>query len=45
MDFINLLDGAMGSELISRGERLPAFVWSAEVNLTNPELVYQIHKD
>jgi len=45
MDFINLLDGAMGSELISRGERLPEFVWSAEVNLTNPELVYQIHKD
>ena len=42
---IKLLDGAMGSELIHRGETLPNHIWSADCNLTNPELVYQIHKD
>ena len=42
---IKLLDGAMGSELIHRGETLPNNIWSAEINLTNPELIYQIHRD
>ena len=35
----------MGSELIKRGEDLPPHLWSADSNLKNPELVYQIHKD
>jgi homocysteine S-methyltransferase len=42
---IRLLDGAMGSELINRGETLPNHIWSADSNINNPELVYQIHKD
>ena len=45
MALIKLLDGAMGSELIQRGEKLPPHIWSAALNLTNPELVYQIHCD
>ena len=45
MNLIKLLDGAMGSELISRGETLPPNIWSADSNLCNPDLVYQIHKD
>ena len=35
----------MGSELIKRGEDLPNHLWSADSNLKNPDLVYQIHKD
>ena len=42
---IELLDGAMGSELIKRGETLPNYIWSADSNLKNPKLVYQIHKE
>jgi len=34
-----LLDGAMGSELIKRGEYLPPHIWSANSNLKNPKLV------
>ena len=40
-----ILDGAMGSELIRRGETLPNYIWSADSNFNNSELVYQIHKD
>jgi homocysteine S-methyltransferase len=43
MPSISYLDSAMGSELISRGEFLPLYTWSAHTNLHNPELVYQIH--
>tara|TARA_B100000700_G_scaffold314025_1_gene399998 strand:+ start:379 stop:1251 length:873 start_codon:yes stop_codon:yes gene_type:complete len=42
---IKLLDGAMGTELIKRGELLPEGIWSASTNLTNPDLVYKIHKN
>lgn len=35
----------MGSELILRGEVLPDHIWSADINIKKPELVYQIHKD
>ena len=41
----NILDGAMGSELIKRGFRLPDHIWSAEINRTNPDIVRQIHKE
>ena len=29
---IKILDGAMGSELISLGEKLPPYIWSADSN-------------
>lgn len=45
MDSISILDSAMGSELISRGEKLPKYIWSAHSNLNNPNLVYKIHRD
>ena len=35
----------MGSELIRRGETLPKHIWSANANITNPELVLQIHRN
>ena len=44
MSRIKILDGAMGTELISFGEKLPSYIWSASTNLTNPELIYKIHK-
>ena len=45
MSNIILLDSAMGSELINRGESLPKHIWSAYVNTNNPDLVYQIHSE
>ena len=42
---LKLLDGATGSELIKRGEILQNYIWSADSNIKNPELVYQIHRD
>ena len=40
-----LLDGAMGTELINRGISLPLPIWSADANLTHPEVVKGIHLD
>ncbi|MBC8256437.1 MAG: homocysteine S-methyltransferase family protein [Candidatus Marinimicrobia bacterium] len=45
MSAFKILDSAMGSELICRGIELPQHIWSAEANLTNPDLVLQIHKE
>ena len=45
MSTFKILDGAMGSELISRGMELPEDIWSAAANLTNPELVLKIHRE
>ena len=45
MNKTKILDGAMGTELIQRGEILPPHIWSAKINLTNPKLIYQIHKE
>ena len=45
MEPTTLLDGAMGSELIKRGEYLPPHIWSADLNLKNPDLVTQVHID
>ena len=42
---MKILDGAIGSELIKRGEILPNHIWSADSNIKNPQLVYQIHRD
>ena len=45
MASFNILDGAMGSELIQRGLTLPEYVWSADANLNYSELVLQIHME
>jgi len=39
-----IMDGAMGTELMARGVKLPLPLWSAESNLTDPEIVCAIHK-
>ena len=38
-----ILDGAMGSELINRGNDLPLPIWLADANLYHPEIVEEIH--
>tara|TARA_Y100000590_G_scaffold44242_1_gene47120 strand:+ start:311 stop:1168 length:858 start_codon:yes stop_codon:yes gene_type:complete len=45
MNDLGILDGAIGSELILRGEILPSDIWSAKTNLTNPNLLLNIHKE
>ena len=45
MSTFKILDGAMGSELIRRGLKLPEHIWSAAANLTNQELVLEIHRE
>ena len=45
MNNIKFLDGAIGSELIIRGETLPSHIWSAKINLTNPNLLLDIYKE
>ena len=42
---IEILDGAMGSELIRRGIHLPKHIWSAQANIEAQEVVYKIHKE
>tara|TARA_B110000014_G_C20126592_1_gene600827 strand:+ start:5819 stop:6679 length:861 start_codon:yes stop_codon:yes gene_type:complete len=45
MNKLSILDGAIGSELILKGEILPPGVWSAKINLSNPNLLLNIHKE
>jgi len=40
-----ILDGALASELESRGCDLTDALWSAKVLIENPELIYQVHYD
>jgi homocysteine S-methyltransferase len=40
-----ILDGAMGSELIKRGLILPNHIWSADANIHHPKLVKKIHRE
>ena len=35
----------MGSEFIKRGIPLPPHVWSAQLNLDAPEIIYKIHQE
>ena len=42
---IQILDAAMGTELIKHGLDLPLPLWSADCNLTHPEVVLKIHQD
>ncbi len=39
------MDGAMGTELMARGLNLPLPLWSAESNLTDPDVVQSVHQD
>ena len=38
-----ILDGAMGSELIRRELTPSLYTWSADANITNPDMVEKIH--
>ena len=40
-----LIDGAMGTELNTRGVSTPLPIWSANANLQNPKIILEIHKD
>ena len=40
-----IMDGAMGSELIKRGLVLSKHVWSADANITKPNMVEKIHRE
>ena len=40
-----LIDGAMGTELNTRGVYTPLPLWSADANLQNSKIVLDIHKD
>ena len=40
-----ILDGALGTELMRRGLKLPLPLWSAEANITHQKDVISIHKD
>jgi homocysteine S-methyltransferase len=45
MECFKIMDGAMGSELIRRGLPLPENIWSANANITNPDIIQNIHKE
>ncbi len=45
MNKLNILDGAIGTELIVRGEKLPPHIWSAKINQSNPDLLLNIHRE
>ena len=45
MNNIKILDGAIGSELILRDQKLPPNIWSADANITNPNLLLDIHRE
>ena len=40
-----ILDGALGTELMRRGIKLPLPLWSAEANITHQKDVISVHKD
>ncbi|MBT3479348.1 MAG: homocysteine S-methyltransferase family protein [Candidatus Marinimicrobia bacterium] len=40
-----IMDGAMGTELMARGLKLPLPLWSAEANLMDSEIVSAVHRD
>ena len=40
-----ILDGAVGTELINRGLKLPLPLWSASANLSHPKMITKIHQD
>lgn len=40
-----IIDGAMGTELETRGCQLNDKLWSAKVLMENPDVIYQVHLD
>ena len=40
-----ILDGAMGTQLMRSGLDLPLPLWSADINITHPDIVRDVHKD
>lgn len=40
-----IIDGALGTELMRRGLRLPLPLWSAEANITHQNDVISVHRD
>ncbi|MBI4973329.1 homocysteine S-methyltransferase family protein [Candidatus Roizmanbacteria bacterium] len=40
-----LMNGATGTEILNRGYKTTLPLWSAEILLTNPDVVQQIHSD
>lgn len=42
---VEILDGAMGTELAARGLRLDPPAWSARANLDAPDVVGSVHRD
>ena len=42
---ILIINGAMGTELMDKGVELPLPLWSAEANITAPEIVKGIHQN
>ena len=40
-----ILDGAMGTQLMRSGLNLPLPLWSADINITHPDIVRNVHKD
>jgi S-methylmethionine-dependent homocysteine/selenocysteine methylase len=42
---VTLLDGGMGQELIRRSRNRPSPIWSAQVMMTEPDLVRSVHAD
>ena len=43
MNEIKLLDGAMGTQLLESGLKLPLPIWSGDINLTHPDYIKKIH--
>ena len=40
-----IIDGALGTELMRRGLKLPLPLWSAEANITHQNDVISVHRD
>ena len=43
MNEIKLLDGAMGTQLLEAGLKLPLPIWSGDINLSHPDYIKKIH--
>ena len=41
---LDILDSAMGTELINMGHVLPPHIWSAKINTSHPDDIYQVHQ-
>ena len=40
-----LLDGAMGTELQNRNVKIPLPLWTADANISHPDVVTNIHRE